>query len=85
MRSPAAGTGRGQDHRGGERNPAAGLGAASRPGTARCPASALADKMLDGVTCIRLDASVVTCHGTRNEPRPNFKGYDHHPLLGLLR
>ena len=43
-------------------------GIAARHGA--IPGIRVADKMLDGVTCIRLDASVVTCHspvlGTRS-------------------
>jgi hypothetical protein len=31
--------------------------------------------VLDGVTCIRLDASVVTCHSDKEGAEPNFKGF----------
>jgi hypothetical protein len=33
------------------------------------------------VTCIRLDASVVTCHSDKEGAEPNFKGFGLHPLL----
>jgi Transposase DDE domain group 1 len=39
------------------------------------PGIRVADKMLDGVTCIRLDASVVTCHSDKEGAEPNFKGF----------
>jgi hypothetical protein len=45
------------------------------------PGIRVADKMLDGVTCIRLDASVVTCHSDKEGAEPNFKGFGYHPLL----
>ena len=44
-----------------------------RPGTARCP-DRLADKMLDGVTCIRLDATVTVAHSDKQLAEGNFKG-----------
>ena len=39
------------------------------------PGIRVADKTLDGVTCIRLDASVVTCHSEKEGAEPNFKGF----------
>jgi hypothetical protein len=45
------------------------------------PGIRVADKVLDGVTCIRLDASVVTCHSDKELAEPNFKGFGYHPLL----
>jgi hypothetical protein len=45
------------------------------------PGIRIADKMLDGATCIRLDASVVTCHSDKEGAEPNFKGFGLHPLL----
>ena len=45
------------------------------------PGIRVADKMLDGVTCIRLDASVVTCHSDKEGAEPDFKGFGYHPLL----
>jgi len=45
------------------------------------PGIRVADKMLTGVTCIRLDASVVTCHSGKEGAEPNFKGFGLHPLL----
>jgi len=45
------------------------------------PGIRLADKTLDGVTCIRLDATVTTAHSGKELAEANFKGYGHHPLL----
>jgi hypothetical protein len=45
------------------------------------PGIRVADKTLAGVTCIRLDASVVTCHSDKEGAEPNFKGFGYHPLL----
>jgi hypothetical protein len=44
------------------------------------PGIHVADKVLDGVTCIRLDASVVACHSGKEGAEPNFKGFGLHPL-----
>jgi hypothetical protein len=44
------------------------------------PGVAIADKVVDGVICIRLDASVVTCHSDKQGAEPNFKGFGLHPL-----
>ena len=41
----------------------------------------VADNVLDGVTCVRLDASVVTCHSGEEGAEPNFRGFGYHPLL----
>ncbi len=41
----------------------------------------IADKVLEGVSCIRLDATVTTAHSEKELPEPNFKGFGHHPLL----
>jgi Transposase DDE domain group 1 len=46
------------------------------------PGVRVADKMIEGVVCIRLDASVVTCHSDKQGAEPNFKGFGLHPLLG---
>jgi Transposase DDE domain group 1 len=54
-------------------------GIAARHGA--LPGIRVADKVLDGVTCIRLDASVVTCHSDKEGAEPNFKGFGLHPLL----
>lgn len=45
------------------------------------PGIRVADKVLEGVTCIRLDASVVGCHSDKEGAEPNFKGFGLHPLL----
>ena len=58
---------------------AAWAGIAARHGA--LPGVRIADKVLDGVTCIRLDASVVTCHSDKELAEPNFKGFGYHPLL----
>ena len=47
----------------------------------RHPRRPVADKTLNGVTCIRLDASVVACHSDKEGAEPNYKGFGHHPLL----
>jgi DDE family transposase len=44
------------------------------------PGVAIADKVLEGVTCLRLDATVVTCHSEKDGAEPNFKGFGLHPL-----
>ena len=44
------------------------------------PGVRVADKVLDGVTCLRLDASVVACHSDKAGAEPNFKGFGLHPL-----
>jgi hypothetical protein len=45
------------------------------------PGVRIADKMLDGVTCIRLDATVTPAHSDKELAEANFKGFGHHPLL----
>jgi hypothetical protein len=54
--------------------------AAARHGA--LPGIRVADKTLTGVICIRLDATVVTCHSDKEGAEPNFKGFGLHPLLG---
>jgi len=46
------------------------------------PGVRVADKVIEGVICIRLDASVVACHSDKGGAEPNFKGFGLHPLLG---
>ena len=46
------------------------------------PGVRLADKILDGVVCIRLDATVTVAHSDKQLAEPNFKGYG---LLTELR
>jgi hypothetical protein len=53
--------------------------AAARHGA--LPGIRVADKTLNGVTCIRLDATVVACHSDKEGAEPNFKGFGYHPLL----
>ena len=45
------------------------------------PGVRLADRTLEGVTCIRLDATVTFAHSDKELAEANFKGYGHHPLL----
>jgi hypothetical protein len=47
------------------------------------PGVRIAGKVLDGVTCIRLDATVIPAHSDKEGAEANFKGYGHHPLLAL--
>ena len=44
------------------------------------PGIAVADKTLAGLTCLRLDATVVACHWGKQGAEPNFKGFGLHPL-----
>jgi hypothetical protein len=46
------------------------------------PGVRIADKILAGVTCIRLDASIVICHSEKEQASPTFKRtFGFHPLL----
>jgi Transposase DDE domain group 1 len=45
------------------------------------PPVRVADRKLQGVTCIRLDATVVTAHSGKELAEPDFKGYGHHPVI----
>ena len=45
------------------------------------PGIRIADKTLDGVIGIRLDATVTPAHSDKEGAEPNFKGFGHHPLL----
>ena len=45
------------------------------------PPVRVADRKLEGVTCIRLDATVVTAHSDKELAEPNFKGFGHHPII----
>ena len=45
------------------------------------PGVKIADRVLEGVTCIRLDATVTPAHSDKELAEPNFKGFGHHPLL----
>jgi len=45
------------------------------------PAVQVADRQLEGITCIRLDATVVPAHSDKEQAEPNFKGSGHHPVL----
>jgi hypothetical protein len=39
------------------------------------PPVQVADRQLTGITCIRLDATVVPAHSDKEQAEPNFKGY----------
>ncbi|MGB8201189.1 MAG: IS1380 family transposase [Pseudonocardiaceae bacterium] len=45
------------------------------------PGVRIADKILEAVSCIRLDATVTPAHSEKELAQPNFKGFGHHPLL----
>ena len=45
------------------------------------PPVRIADRVLEGVACIRLDATVVQAHSDKELAEANFKGFGHHPLL----
>jgi hypothetical protein len=45
------------------------------------PGVVMADKALEGVTCLRLDATVTPAHSDKELAEPNYKGFGHHPLL----
>jgi hypothetical protein len=47
------------------------------------PGVRLADRALEGVTCIRLDATVTFAHSGKELAEANFKGFGHHPLLAV--
>ena len=53
--------------------------AGARHGT--LPGVRIAGKILEGVTCIRLDATVTPAHSGKELAEANFKGFGHHPLL----
>jgi Transposase DDE domain group 1 len=58
-------------------------GIAARHGS--LPGIRVADKVLEGVTCIRLDASVVACHSDKERRRGQLQGVRPAPAAGLLR
>ena len=47
----------------------------------KIPGVKIADKVLDGVICVRLDATVTLACSDKEGAEPNFKGFGHHPLL----
>jgi hypothetical protein len=47
------------------------------------PGIRLADKVLDGVVCIRLDATITLAHSDKELAEAGYKGYGHHPLLAV--
>ena len=47
------------------------------------PGVRLADKTLEQVTCIRIDATVTPAHSDKELAEANFKGFGHHPLLAF--
>ncbi|HJY72281.1 MAG TPA: transposase, partial [Streptosporangiaceae bacterium] len=54
---------------------------AQRHGT--LPGVRVADKTLQGVTCIRIDATVTPAHSEKELAEGNFKGFGHYPLLAF--
>ena len=54
-------------------------GIAARRGA--LPGVRMADRVLEKVTCVRLDATVTPAHSDKELAEPNFKGFGHHPLL----
>src|SRR5215211_975925 len=44
------------------------------------PGVRIADKTLNAVTCVRIDATVTAAHSDKELAEPNFKGFGHHPL-----
>jgi hypothetical protein len=47
------------------------------------PGVRVADKTLQGVTCIRIDATVTPAHSDKELAEGNFKGFGHYPLLAF--
>jgi hypothetical protein len=45
------------------------------------PGVVMADRVAEGVICIRLDATVTPAHSDKELAEPNYKGFGHHPLL----
>ena len=45
------------------------------------PPVQVAGRRLEGVTCIRLDATVVAAHSDKELAEPDFKGFGHHPII----
>jgi hypothetical protein len=45
------------------------------------PGVRIADTALEGVSCIRLDATLTPAQVDKELAEPNFKGFGHHPLL----
>jgi hypothetical protein len=41
----------------------------------------IADKVLEGVVCIRLDATVTPAQSDKELAEPNVTGFGHHPVL----
>lgn len=71
---------------GGERTRCALAGAVNRSrrhawAQAPLPPVRVADKLLAGVACIRLDATLTVAHSGKELAEPNIKGFGFHPLL----
>jgi hypothetical protein len=49
----------------------------------KLPGVRVADRTLEGVTCIRIDATVTPAHSEKELAEGNFKGFGHHPLLSF--
>jgi hypothetical protein len=60
---------------------AAWAGIAARHGA--LPGVRVADKVLEGLICIRLDATVTFAHSDKELAEANFKGFGYHPLLAF--
>ena len=67
-----------------ERRPAPAPGRRSRPATAPCPGVRIADKVLEGVTCIRLDATVTPAHSDKELAEAEFQRLRPSSLAVLL-
>lgn len=46
----------------------------------KLPGVRIADRTLDGVSCLRIDATVTAAHSDKEGAEANFKGFGHHPL-----
>ena len=46
----------------------------------KLPGVRIADKTLEGVSCVRIDATVTDAHSDKQWAEANFKGFGHHPL-----
>lgn len=49
------------------------------------PGVRIADKVLEGVSCIRLDATLTPAHSDQELAQPTVTGFGHYPFAVLLR